>query len=1193
MWLAISVVIVVITSYIAFKLGAKIFLTDTVKKKNILSLVSALTMGLGIWSMHFVGMLAINIPGTVHLHPFTTLLSIFPGILGSFIALCLLWRLGVRLPLPLRGTMFGACILVMNYIGMTGMNFDGYLSYSPALFVLSIIIAVILSYLALYIYDRLQNRLPIVAALGIGLAVSVTHYTGIEAAYFIKEDAALQPTALLLEDMSAVKVSASLLFLTLGIAVYLLVSKMTSATNQLRDTERRWKFAIDAAGDGVWDWNPQTDKAMFSRRWNEILGYAENEFTPTGAAVFKAIHPDDVRYVKKGVLEHVRKGGESPYKREFRMQTRDGDWKWVIARGKVLERDTHGSPVRMIGTLTDITERKQSEIDLLSSKRLLQSIIDRAPIRVFWKDRESRFLGCNILFAKDAGFTHPDQLIGKTDDEMGWKEQAELYRADDIKVIETGEAKLDFEEPQTTPDGRQIWLRTSKVPLLNPTTEEIIGVLGLYEDITKRKQAENELRLSKAQLSEAQRIAKTGSWTLDLSNNHLDWSDEVYRLFEIDKTQFNSSYEAFLDAVHPDDREMVNQAYLDSLNSHKPYEMTHRILVGDGHIKYVHETCETLFDKDGKALLSRGTVQDITERKQAEDQMRIAAVAFESQQGIMVTDAVGIILQVNSAFMEMSGYTADEIIGNTPKMFQSGRHGPAFYEEMWQTINSDGFWQGEIWDRRKNGEVYPKLLSISAVTDTDGKISHYVGSHADITEKKSAEKKIDKLAYYDQLTGLPNKVQFMNRLEQTLEACVRDNQYSAILMIDLDHFQKLNDTLGHVIGDQLLVQVASLLEESTSSVDTVARFGGDKFVVILPELASDKIKAARTAEKVTRNILHTLNKEYQLGRSSHHSTVSIGVNLFGSETLTIDVLLKQAELAMYESKSAGRNTMTCYDPKMQSSVSKLVTMEKELRSALENEEFFLDYQPQASLQNDRIISVEALIRWNSPKLGLVSPDEFIPVLEEMELIVDVGNWVLGESCECLKRWHQSGFDYIRIGINVSPAQFKNKNFLDTVRDILKKTKVPPGYVELEITEGVVMDDPQYAESLLNDLHKLGLKIAIDDFGTGYSSLSNLMHLPFDTLKIDRAFVKELPGNADSVSFCNAILALAKALKLHTIAEGVENVSQLRFLNRIDCTIIQGFYFSKPLPPQEIEKMLSDDVRLSVSDRRSDFSSHEA
>ncbi|OOZ39004.1 EAL domain-containing protein, partial [Solemya elarraichensis gill symbiont] len=927
--------------------------------------------------------------------------------------------------------------------------------------------------------------------------------------------------------------------------------------------------------------------------WNEILGYAENEFTPTGATVFKAIHPDDVRYVKKGVLEHVRKGGESPYKREFRMQTRDGNWKWGTARGKVLERDANGSPIRMIGTLTDITERKQSEMDLLSSKELLQSIIERAPIRVFWKDRDLRFLGCNELFAKDAGLTHPDQLIGKTDYEMGWKEQAELYRADDLKVIETGLSKLDFEEPQTTPEGHIIWVRTSKVPLLNPTTDEIIGVLGLYEDITERKQAENELRLSKEQLSEAQRITKTGSWTLDLANNHLDWSDEVYRIFEIDKTQFNSSYEAFLDAAHPDDREMVNQAYLDSLNSHTQYEMTHRILVGDGRIKYVHETCETLFDKDGKALRSRGTVQDVTEQKQAEEELRIAATAFESQQGIMVTDAGGKILQVNSAFMEMSGYKADEIIGNTPRMFQSGRHDSAFYEEMWKCINSDSFWQGEIWDKRKSGEVYPKLLTISAVTDADGQVSHYVGAHADITEKKSAEEKIDHLAYYDQLTGLPNKIQLMNILEQTLAACVRDNQYSAVLMIDLDHFNKLNNTLGHVVGDELLVQVARSLEDSTSSLDTVARFGGDKFVVILPELAADKTKAARTAEKVTRNILQALNKEYKLGVASHHSTVSIGVNLFSSETLTIDVLLKQAELAMYESKSAGRNTMSCYDPKMQSSVSKLVTMEKELRSALDNEEFFLHYQPQASLQNGRIIGVEALIRWNSPKLGLVPPVEFIPVLEEMELIVDVGNWVLEESCECLKKWHQSGFDHIRIGINVSPAQFKSKNFLDTVKDILKKTKVPPDCVELEITEGVVMNDPLYAKSLLNDLHKLGLKIAIDDFGTGYSSLSNLMDLPFDTLKIDRAFVKGLPDNADSVSFCNTILALAKALKLHTIAEGVEEVSQLRFLNRIDCTIIQGFYFSNPLPPQEVEKMLSDGVCLSVADRRSDFALHEA
>jgi diguanylate cyclase (GGDEF)-like protein/PAS domain S-box-containing protein len=854
MWIGISIILIVITSFIAFKLGAKIFITEKVKEQNILSLASALTMGLGIWSMHFIGLLSVNLPGEIDFHPFIQLLSIFPGILGSVIALCLLWRLGTRLPLPLRGTMFGSCILVMHYIGMMGMHFDGYLIYNPPLFALSILIAVTLSCLTFYLHNRLQNQRLIVASVGIGLAVSATHYTGIEAAYFVKESAAFQPPVLLIADMTAVKVSASLLFLTLGISVYILISQITSTSNKLHQSERRWRFALDGAGDGVWDWNPQTDEAAFSRRWNEILGYEENEFPATGAAVFKAIHPEDLHDVKKSVLGHVRKGGSSSYKKEFRMQTRDGGWIWVVARGKVLERDASNSPVRMIGTITDITDRKQ-----------------------------------------------------------------------------------------------------------------------------------------------------------------------------------------------------------------------------------------------------------------AEEQMRIAATAFQSQQGIMVTDANGKILQVNT----------------------------------------------------------------------------------DITEKKSAEKKIDNLAYYDQLTGLPNKIQLMHILEQALALNVRNNQYSAILMIDLDHFNKLNATLGHIIGDQLLVQVARLLEESTSSIDTVARFGGDKFVVILPELSSDKIKAARSAESTTQNILRALNRDYKLGRASHHSTVSIGVSLFGREVLTIDVLMKQAELAMYESKSAGRNTMSCYDPRMQSSVSKLVTMERELRSALDKKEFIMHYQPQVSLQNGRITGVEALIRWNGPKLGLVSPAEFIPVLEEMELIVDVGNWVMLESCEQLKRWHQSGFDHLRVGINVSPAQFKSKNFLDRVRDILKKTRVPPGCVELEITESVVMDDPQYAESLLNDLHKLGLKIAIDDFGTGYSSLSNLMNLPFDTLKIDRAFVKGLPGDADSVSFCEAIIALAKALKLHTIAEGIEEVSQLQFLNRIGCTIIQGFYFSKPLPPREVEKMLQDGTRLSVSDRRSDFTWQDA
>ncbi|OOY35197.1 hypothetical protein BOV90_12070 [Solemya velum gill symbiont] len=711
-------------------------------------------------------------------------------------------------------------------------------------------------------------------------------------------------------------------------------SRMTMS-EELTQSERRWRFALDGAGDGVWDWNPQTDEATFSKNWNAILGYEENEFPGTGSAVFGAIHPDDLEYVQQGIQDYMYKGVGTSYSAEFRMQTKNGDWKWVSARGKVVVRDADNNPVRMIGTHSDISDRKQSE-----------------------------------------------------------------------------------------------------------------------------------------------------------------------------------------------------------------------------------------------------------------QQIQIAATAFESQQGMMITDAEIRILQVNSAFCEMSGYSAEEVIGNTPRMFQSGRHDAAFYKKMWNDINNDGSWHVEIWDKRKDGEVYPKLLTISAVTNDEGEISHFVGVHTDITERKEAEEKIEHLAFYDQLTGLPNRTLLMDRLDLLIAAGKRHNQYNAILMIDLDHFKNLNDTRGHDIGDELLAQVAKRLKSSTRAVDTVARLGGDEFVILLAELPPEQMKAANVTEVLTEKVLNALGQNYTLHGFSHHSTASIGISLFDGETISAETLLKQADLAMYKSKSAGRNRISFYDPEMQASVHERVALETALRSAFDNEEYVLHYQPQVSLLDGRLIGVEALLRWNRPRHGLVSPDQFIPVLEETGLITDVSYWVLQESCKCLKRWHDSGFDHLRMAINISPVQFKNKNFLAIIEKMLQEVEVSPSHVELEIAEGTVMDDPQYAESLLNDLHNLGLEIAIDDFGTGYSSLSSLMDLPFDTLKIDRAFIKGLPENKESASFCEAIIALAKALKLQTVAEGVEEVSQLQFLNRIGCTIMQGFYFSKPFPSQEIEKMLFDGVRLSVSDRRADFLEHQ-
>lgn len=433
---------------------------------------------------------------------------------------------------------------------------------------------------------------------------------------------------------------------------------------------------------------------------------------------------------------------------------------------------------------------------------------------------------------------------------------------------------------------------------------------GLEQRVLERTES---LHATAHRLNEAERIAHVGSWSLDHGSGKLDWSDEVFRIFEIDPHRFGATYEAFLDAIHPDDREAVRRTYEQSLAMHAPYEITHRLRMSDGRIKWVHEKCAFDFDAAGKPLRSWGMVQDITARKRAEIELRIAAAAFESGEGMLVTDADSVILRVNRAFTEITGYAADEVVGKTPRLFKSSRHDADFYRRMWETIDRTGGWQGEIWDRRKNGDEYPKWLTITAVKDADCVVTHYVGTQHDITERKLAEEKIKALAFFDPLTGLPNRTLLLDRLQQAMTASTRSGSFGALLFIDLDKFKLLNDTLGHDMGDLLLKQVAERLSTCVRGADTVARLGGDEFVVLLSGLSMGAADASAQAESVGGKILAALNRPYPLRDVAYRNTPSIGATLFRGEQTTIDALLKQADLAMYQAKAAGRNAIRFFN----------------------------------------------------------------------------------------------------------------------------------------------------------------------------------------------------------------------------------------------------------------------------------------
>ena len=569
-----------------------------------------------------------------------------------------------------------------------------------------------------------------------------------------------------------------------------------------------------------------------------------------------------------------------------------------------------------------------------------------------------------------------------------------------------------------------------------------------------------------------------------------------------------------------------------------------------------------------------GVILDISDRKQAEQQLRIAATAFEAQEGMMVTDANAVVLRINEAFTAITGYAASEIVGRTPRVLSSGRHDRAFYASMWANIHAKGTWQGEIWDRRKNGEVFPEWITITSVRNPEGKVTNYVATFTDITERKAAESEIEYLAFYDQLTRLPNRRLLLDRLQQALAASARSGAEGALLFIDLDNFTDLNYTLGHEKGDLLLKLVAERLSDCVRDGDTVARLGGDEFVMMVEGLSSVPEEAAAQSKRIGEKILNALNQPYPLVDREHHSTPSIGVTLFSDQKDNVDELMKRADLAMYKAKQAGRNTLCFFDPRMQAAVMARTTMEADMRVGLRDEQFVLHYQAQVN-NHLELIGVEALLRWRHPERGLVSPAEFIPVAEVCGLILPLGQWVLESACRQLVRWGRDARTaHLTIAVNVSARQFHHPAFVDRVLAAIDESGANPERLKLELTESLLLSDVDDVIDKMTALKQRGVGFSLDDFGTGYSSLAYLKRLPLDQLKIDQSFVSDIVTNANDAAITNAIVSLAHNLGLSVIAEGVETESQCAYLARQGCHAYQGFLFGRPGPVELLEAMLA-------------------
>ena len=565
--------------------------------------------------------------------------------------------------------------------------------------------------------------------------------------------------------------------------------------------------------------------------------------------------------------------------------------------------------------------------------------------------------------------------------------------------------------------------------------------------------------------------------------------------------------------------------------------------------------------------------EDITARKRAEEQLRIAAVAFQSRDGMIVTDANGIILQVNQAITDVTGYSAEDAVGKTTAMLKSGRHDAAFYRNMWEALTHEGCWSGEIWNQRKDGGVYPEWLSISGIKNAEGKVTHYLGTYSNIHDPKEAERKIIELAFYDPLTGLPNRRLLLDRLNHAMAACVREAQYGAILLLDLDDFKTLNDTRGHDIGDQLLVAVAQRLRETLREADSAARLGGDEFVILLEGLSKDQAGAATNAEAIAEKIRVAIAEPFTLKDTAHYATSSIGVTLFHDHGDDAETLFRQADLALYQAKDAGRDTIRFYSPMMQALVDERARIEIGLRRALAEGEFILYYQSQVD-GNNQLTGAEALLRWQPPGQPLIEPDNFIPIAEDSGLIVPMSSWVLESVCHLLASWAgDPATQSLSISINISARQFQQPDFVDEVKSALQRSGARPDRIMLELTESLLLKNVDKAIQTMERLKEAGVRFSIDDFGIGYSSLAYLKRLPLDQIKIDRSFVRDITSDPEDRAIVQAIISLAHSLELEVIAEGVETSAQREFLVAHNCDAYQGYLFSHPVPLEKFALLL--------------------
>jgi diguanylate cyclase (GGDEF)-like protein/PAS domain S-box-containing protein len=928
---------------------------------------------------------------------------------------------------------------------------------------------------------------------------------------------------------------------------------------------RRFLDLADQAPVGIFETDVSGACIFVNRRWCEISGL--DAATSLIQGWKGAIHPADRERVAREWDAATREGRDSRI--EYRIRRPDGETRWVVGSGRA-RRDASGAVLGHVGTVLDVTEGTLAKRALEHSQAKLEAILGTAVDGILTIDASGTVLSMNRAASTIFGYA-PEEMLGRDVTLL----MPEPYKSEHPAYLRR---YLATNEPHIIGKGGRVvqGLRKdgSTFPLDLSVSEVRVGserlFAGIVRDISSRIAAQARLTESEARFRSLADTAPVLIWTSDAEARR-DFCDKTW----LDFTGRDMKQEAgdgWTEGLHPDDLARCLGTYREAFAARRPFDAEYRLRRADGEYRWIWDTGVPRLAPDGGFVGYIGSGIDVTEQKRLRESMRLAARVFEdSKEGIMITARDGTILDVNTAFAEMTGYSKAEILGKKPSLLKSGRHDADFYAGMWNAIFTQGQWSGEIWDRRKNGEIYPKWLSIGAVRDQAGEITHCVAIFTDITAMKQSEERLQHLAHYDFLTGLPNRILFRDRLAQAMRLAERRRQDMALMFIDLDRFKAINDSLGHEAGDALLVEVGRRISACVRKSDTVARLGGDEFTVVVGGLRAPDA-AAVAAEKIIASVGRPLDLE----GVEVSVTPSIGIAVFPDDGANPDELVKNADTAMYHAKDQGRNTYRFYSGELSARASQRLSLEDALRRALDNGQMAVHYQPLVALRDGALYGAEALLRWTLPGTGPVPPERFVPLAEETGLIVALGEFVLAEVAALAPevRAILGPAAPFRLAVNLSPRQFRHPGLPGLVTPAIQSCG-PAGRLDIELAEDTVMEDPEETARILTELKAKGLGIAIDDFGTGRSSLGRLKRLPLDALKIDRALIAGLPQDREGAALVRAIVALAHGMGLEVSAEGVETAGQAEFLRRVGCDTAQGHHFHRPMPRDALLRLLAE------------------